>query len=220
VELFNSNGVNATLNAIAILSVIGGCVKLIQILKGKKTTKIVENADGVYIVYKDNAEHKVEKNVIGLYKDCKLRKDFEKLIELLNKDGIDDLSIILTNETEPLCQIMKNEKEYFLCPQPEEEPLDEPQIFETNISIVNLSFKEGSEWFINDGGESYYVMVEDEEFLEQINSSLIRFAKGDILKVKMKRQQYYNTDDKKLESEHFIEKVLTHKTPEQTMKLL
>ena len=220
VELFNSNAVNASLNAIEILVMIGGLVKLLKFLKGQKPTKIIENENKTFSVFKNNEEYHTEKGVIELYKNYKLRQDFEKLVEPLNKSGIDDLAIMLKNKEEPLCQIKKDEQKYFLCPKQEEEPLDEPQRFETNISIVNLSFKEGNKWFINDGGESYYVTVEDNEFLEQINNSFIRFAKGDILKVKIRRQQYYNSDDRKLKSEHFIEKVIHHKTPDQTLKLL
>jgi hypothetical protein len=94
----------------------------------------------------------------------------------------------LKNSKEPICEIKKSEREYFTCPKPQEEQLEEPQIFETNINIINLSFKEGNKWYINDGGESYYVTVEDVEFLEKINQSYVKFSKGDILKVKIRRK--------------------------------
>lgn len=220
IELFNSDVANASLNAIEILACIAGFIKLLKFLKGKKVTKIIENADRTFVVYQNNNQLTVEKNIIELYKDYKLRQDFEKLLEPLNKDGIEDLAVIIKNEKEPLFTITKNEKEYFVCPKPEEELLDEPQVFETNINIVNLSFKEGNKWFVNDGGENFYVIVEDNDFLENINNSSISFAKGDILKVKIRREQYYNIDEKKLKSEHFIVKVIKHIKPQNTLKLI
>lgn len=81
---------------------------------------------------------------------------------------------------------------------------------------MKLSFKEGNKWFVNDGNESFYITVEDDVFLRKIDMPDVKFAKGDILKVKIRKQQFYNFDKKSLRSEYFVEKVLERKAPNKT----
>jgi hypothetical protein len=109
--------------------------------------------------------------------------------------------------------------EFFKCPTPEEEKLDDDVSFITNVSIVNLSFKEGNKWFVNDGQSSFYVKVEDKTFLDKIENSYIAFTKGDILKIKIRREQYYNKDEKRLKTENFVEEVIKHSKPPEQVRM-
>ncbi len=220
-DLFNSDGAHSVINAGKIISLVfTGLHGLLKFLKGKKPTKIIENTDKSFTVYLDGEQIIVEKKVLELYRNWKLRKDFEALLDPLKKEGIDDCAITTSDIENFTFHIKKDEVNFFACQKAEEVQIEEPQHFETNISIINLSFKEGNKWFVNDGGESFYATVEDKNFLSQVNDSTIKFAKGDILKVKIRRVQYYNIDEKKLKSEHFIEMVLRHTTPSYTMNLL
>lgn len=72
---------------------------------------------------------------------------------------------------------------------------------------------------MNDGNDSFCIAVEDNNFLQKINYSKVKFSKGDILKVKIRKVQFYNFDKKILRSEYFIEQVLDHKTPSSTNDL-
>ena len=87
-----SNGLEKLLEAKDLLSVIFdekiGLFALLLFLKGAKPTKIVENDDGSFVIYKDKKQIRVENKVIILYKDFKLRKSLEGCIEPLKKDGI------------------------------------------------------------------------------------------------------------------------------------
>ena len=221
--LFISDEVVAILNAGELLGLIfgtaTGLICLIKFLKGKKPDKIQENEDKFFSIWKDGKTLKFEKEVMELYKDYKLRKSFEDLVSPLIKDGIDDLAIKEYGKEDYLCQITKDEKDWFLCPDSKEEEIDQPKVFETYISIINLSFKEGNKWFVNDGNESFYIIVEDKNFLKRIDDSMVKFSKGDLLKIKIRKVQFYNFDKKSLRSEYFVEKVLEHKTPSRTADL-
>jgi len=218
VELFSSNEATAVCNAGAILGMIYGVIKLLKFLKGGRPERIFENADGSFTVVKDKKEYKCERNVIALYKSHKIRKSFEIITMPLSQNGIEDIAF--KEKDKDFVRIQKEEQQYFVCPKPQEQQIDkEPTRFETNISIINLSFKDGNKWYINDGESSFYATVEDNDFLSRINNSMIKFSKGDILRVVIRRVQYYNLDESKLKSEHFIEKVLNHNTPEQTANL-
>ena len=107
-------------------------------------------------------------------------------------------------------QIKKSEISYFKCPKPTETKLDDCAVFETSISIIKLSFKEDNKWYVDDGQSSFYVIVEDGSFLQKIDDNLVEFGKGDILKVKLRREQFYIEETKKLKTENFIEEVIKH----------
>ena len=219
-DLFNSDLANSIVNATELLALIfGGVVVLIRFLKGGRPDKIIENEDKSFSVYKNGQMIKAEKKALELYKDYKLRKGFEDLLSPLNKDGIEDVAIVNKENKSPICHITKDEIELFACPSSKEEEIDSPETFETYISLINLSFKEGNKWFVNDGNDSFYITVEDNAFLEKINRSAVKFSKGDILKVKIRKLQFYNFDKKILRSEYFIEQVIDHKTPSNTGNL-
>jgi len=214
-DLLLSSGVEKLLEAKDLLSLIFdeklGLIALLLFLKGAKPTKIIENEDGTFAIYRDSHQIKLEAKVILLYKDYKLRKSLEGCIEPLKKDGIDDFGIILNKKG--LCSVKKESTTYFECPQPEQTKLDEDVIFITSVNIVNLSFKEGNKWFVNDGQSSFYAIVEDEDFLRKIDNSVVEFSKGDILRVKIRREQFFSPDDEKLKIENYIMEVLDHKKP-------
>jgi len=194
---------------------VGGLVALIKFLKGARPEKIFENEDGSFVVHCHKKEFKTEKDVIKLYQSFKLRQQFEQLVSPLSKEGIDDCAIKIDDTKDAYCQIFKDEIVYFKAPEPREIRLDdEPVRFNTNINIISLSFKEDNKWYVNDGQSSFYVLVEDEEFLSEINNGK-EFGKGDILKVSIRREQFYNEDEKKLKTEHFIEEVLDHVKPQR-----
>lgn len=221
-ELFNSSNTTALLNASSIFTLIfsatTGLYGLLKFLAGRKPDKIVENEDKTFTVYKGDKYFQAEQRLIKIYKNFKIRKSFEDLISPINKEGIDDFGIKSESETE-FTYIKKEEYQYFKAEPSAEEKLDEPTIFDTNITIINLSFKEGNKWYINDGTNSYYTQVEDDAFLKKIDSNDVQFSKGDVLKVTIRREQYYKPDEEVIKNVNFIVKVLKHTKPAQVEKL-
>jgi len=107
----------------------------------------------------------------------------------------------------------KEETYYFKCPETEEEKINDSVHFDTSIHIINLSFKEGNKWYVNDGQSSFYAIVEDESFLKKVKSGDVSFAINDILRVKIRREQFLNTSQNKLKTKNFIEEVKRHQKP-------
>ena len=95
--------------------------------------------------------------------------------------------------------------------------IDEPVKFNTNLNIISLSFKDKNKWYVNDGQSTFYVTIEDLDFLRKIDENE-EFRKGDILKVLIRREQFLN-EEQKLRTEYFIEQVIEHKKPYQQMNL-
>lgn len=201
-----------------LLFSVKGLSALIKFLKGKRPKRIYENEDGTWTVYRDEEKIEFEKEVIKLYQSFKLRKRFELLTSPLKKEGIDDCVIKINNKEECYCVMTKEEYGYFICPPSKERKLDTNSIrFETNITIVNLSFEEGKKWFVNDGQSNFKVQVEDEQFLQEIEEGR-EFGKDDLLKVRMRREQFYQEDENKLKLENYIEKVIEHKKKKKMLQ--
>jgi len=218
-DLFTSHGIDALLNAKDILELIFSgsvsVVALIKFLKGRKAEKIYENEDGTLTINKDQKQLIVEKKVYELYNDYKLRKAFQDLVKpVAEREGVEEVAVQYGKEKSDFTVIStKKEASYFICPAPEEEKIDGSVTFETSINVISLSFREGNKWYVNDGQSSFYALVEDEYFLQEVESSHIAFSKGDILRVRIRREQYYIKAESKLKTENFIEKVVKHQKP-------
>lgn len=83
-----------------------------------------------------------------------------------------------------------------------------PVTFVTWIRLVKTPLREGNGFYVNDGLASYCLRIKDPDFLKKIDTGLVELKKGDFLKVKVKREQFYNVDLQKIRAEHSIEKVL------------
>ncbi|MDF2690824.1 MAG: hypothetical protein K0S29_679 [Gammaproteobacteria bacterium] len=210
-DLLTSNDTEAILNAGEILTLCLSTIPVIKFLKGGIPEKIYENSDGTFSISKAAKQMKIEKKTYDLYKSYKLRKSFENLVSpVVEHPGIQDVAIEYGSKPDNYSIINKEEASYFKCPEPGEEKIDDLARFETSVNIINLSFKEGNKWYVNDGQSSFYAIVEDTSFLQKIDSREISFAKGDILRVQIRREQFYNKVNNSLKTENFIEKVMRH----------
>ena len=60
-------------------------------------------------------------------------------------------------------------------------------ITETYLQIDSLTFKEKNKWKFSYGESAISALILDEEFSQHIDSGELRFGKGDLLKVKLRR---------------------------------
>ena len=96
---------------------IGGGVSalfgLMKWLKGKKPTKIVDSGNGKYKVYRGDKYHEIEKKVIQLYQDYKVRKAMESAISgTLTEEKISKI-LFTKDKGKTFQEVDFSEKEYF-----------------------------------------------------------------------------------------------------------
>jgi len=194
ISSLDSNGVNGALNLVEIVGLVGGgkgLIWLIQKIKNRKITQVKEVEENrIVITIEDDGqiEHiEATNGVLKLYRSAKVRKSLERAIyEPLEKEGIDSFKAMVDGKGESV-EIRKPEREYFIAPPTEDEPLSQ-SIAEAHLQIVSLSFREDNKWrFTRGSGENaFYALIKDAEFLRQVESNEIRFSKSDILKVRLK----------------------------------
>ncbi len=218
-DLLTGPTATALANASGILGFVGffggtaiGVIQLYKKLKGKPPVKIEETLDNAKVFYSETEYLEVDKRVLRLYRSKVIASDIEKMLEPLNKEGIDSFYVVkeMLDQNIELF-IDKDEVEFFKF-QDIDDHLSE-SITETFLQIESISFKEKNKWRFNNGGSTINASISDEVFLQKIDSGLLRFGKGDLLKVKLKTIQFLAHT--KLKTEFEVVEVIEHKTTQQ-----
>ncbi len=216
-DMFASDNASAISNAWTILEIVGfvsgaGLIGLIRFLKGKKPTKIIDE-DGRLKVYLNETEYyETDGKVVKLYKNRTIVSDLNKMLEPLEKDGIDSFFVSRTGDKKDAdLAIDESELTYFEY-QEIENDLSE-NITETFVQIEAAVFKDNNKWKFDNGGSPINAAILDEEFLRKIDAGELRFGKGDLLKVKLKTIQTFAHG--KLKTEFQVIEVLEHKIVKQ-----
>lgn len=216
-DMFASDNASAISNAWTILEIVGfvggaGLIGLIRFLKGKKPTKIIDE-DGRLKVYLNETEYyETDGKVVKLYKNRTIVSDLNKMLEPLEKDGIDSFFVSRTGDKKDAdLAIDESELTYFEY-QEIENDLSE-NITETFVQIEAAVFKDNNKWKFDNGGSPINAAILDEEFLRKIDSGELRFGKGDLLKVRLKTIQTFAHG--KLKTEFQVIEVLEHKIVKQ-----
>ena len=109
--------------------------------------------------------------------------------------------------------------------QIEEEVNTTTNKFKKYYHIITLNFEEDKgklKWKLSDNSLSNHsvitALIEDKEFINKVEGSLLSFSKGDILKCQVREEQ--KEVGGKLNSAYFIEKILEHKPSSKQMNLL
>lgn len=193
----------------------GGFFALIKWLRNRKPDR-VEVKDGDTYVHIGDSYFITNPQAIALAENIEVREQAKKLVSVLQNDGIQQIST-RRPDGEKLT-IQKTDVMAFEVPDAEEETLDDIER-EMFLQIDSLSFKEGNKWRMTDGGEPFYAILEDVDFINRIAKNEISFAKNDILHCVVKEKQV-RTIRGQLRKERRIIRVLEHKPGMRQLKLL
>lgn len=211
-------GPNATAlaNASGILGLVGffcgataGVIQLYKFLKGKPPLKIEETVENAKVYYSETEYLEVDKRTLRLYRSKVIASDIEKMLEPLSKEGIDTFYVAKEmSDEKPQLFIDKKDIEYFKFQDLDDHLSESTSV--TFLQIESISFKEKNKWRFNNGGSTINASILDESFLHKVDSGLLRFGKGDLLKVELKTIQFLAHT--KLKTEFEVVKVIEHKT--------
>lgn len=216
-DLLISNNAMAVANASGILAFIGffggnGLIQLYKKMQGKPPVRVEESLENAKIFYSETEHIEISKDVLRLYRNRTIVADINKMLEPLNKDGIDSFYVVRDSDKQNAeLAITKDEIIYFKYHELENE-LSE-NISETFVQIESVVFNEKNKWKLNNGGSSINALILDDEFLRKIDDGELRFGKGDLLKVKLKIIQTFAHG--KLKTDFEVLQVLEHKIVKQ-----
>lgn len=215
----NSDPANGAKNLLDLIGIggTGGLIGVLRWLRNRKATKI-EVQDDKRVIFEIESKETIEASpeVLKLYRNTIVRSSLEKaFFEPLSKDGIDSIRM-RRGGAEVI--IPKAERDSFVAPPLEDEPLSE-FVTEAHLQIASLSFVEANKWrFTRGAGDSaFFADIDDEGFVERVNRNEITFAKGDILKVRLRTRE--TLTERGLKSEYRIERVLEHRSAARQLPL-
>lgn len=217
VSLFSTQDAQAIASMLQILGISGafGLLQLVRKSKGRKPTKVtIERTERVSITFEGEEPDSVPISVFNLFKSFNARKAIERLVDPLNRDGVDILKFRANSED---CFVVKkDEVQYFKAPSDLE---GETVTFsDTRLVIVSPSFIPQNKWKFYDGARNFFASIEDEEFVFEVQNGREAFRKGDMLFVSLKTIQWVEAG--KLKVEYAIEKVHSHEPGPQQEDLL
>ncbi len=198
----------------AVVTTGGGLLALLKWLRGRKPSRI-EEAGGKVQVYVEDAVFVTDPQTIALAENREVREQARKLVGILEKHGIERLA---THRGSERLTIEKADVPSFDVPDGEEEMLDEADR-EMWLQIDSLSFKEGNKWRLTDGGEPFFAVIEDVDFLNRIARGEISFSKADNLHC-LVRERQSRTGKGALRKERILLRVLEHRSGVKQLKLL
>ncbi len=136
------------------------------------------------------------------------------MVEPLGSQGV--TRIDLTGDGLDRVRIEDEDLPAFVVPETSEELLSD-QVREVVVSLLNVAFVQGNKWRLSDGENSLYAAVHDLNFLNRVQTNQEAFAAGDLLRVRLRTQQWRS--DGQVRNEHVVEQVIEHIRGPRTVPL-
>ncbi|WP_244121617.1 hypothetical protein [Burkholderia gladioli] len=214
-DMFSGNGATAIANAWTIMGIVGlvgggGLIGLLRKLNGRRPIKIEQHGDfgTVWITRTESVE--VEREVIRLYRSKSVRVSLEKVFSPLQQDGITDFGVVINDRVE--LDVGEDEITSFGASDSVAEVVSD-NVSRKMLQIESLTFKDGNKWRVHDGVNTFYASIEDQNFLDKIDTGE-RFGKGDVLLVDLHEVQ--SVVGSRLVTESKIVRVIEHREPLQS----
>lgn len=187
---------------------------LLKKLKGQEPDKITDLGNGTVRITFQNETFDVPVSLLRLYEDLAVRKATEKVLEPLNKTGIDTIEV--REKTKTLIHIQKEDLPYFDAPLIQDSIILQ-DVREMAFSIISLAFKEENKWRLHDGNNTINAVIKDAVFLRRVEESLVSFSKGDYLICKVKITQ--KQTEQGLKTDYEIQEVMKHHSAARQLPL-
>lgn len=191
VDLFGSDEMTALANLQAIL--IGGAVGVIATIKrfGRRRIQSAEPSPEPGMLKLtlegDNGTTTIEVPIdVGrLVQDVSIRRKVRDVMAPLAREGVETVSFAPTPDGQPELVVAKEDlgAYEFAALEDDDILLDEER--EQVVQIASVSF-EGRKWRLSDGNLTFWAAVEDAEFIADVERRLEQFAKGDMLRCRMR----------------------------------
>jgi hypothetical protein len=221
--LFTSSEVTAIVNAAGLLGIIGltaknagGIIGFLKWQRGRKIKNVITiEGEGYKIELDDGDSQNMSFEELKLFRSVSIRKNLEVIIKKpLEQEGIDKVSFNCGEQKS--VEIKKEQREYFLAPDVEQELISEKEE-EMNLQLIGISFQEGGKWRFTDGNATFFAEIKDDTFIEKVKKNEEVFAKDDVYSVLAKKRQYLSKDG--IKTDYEVLKILEHRSAAVQIKL-
>lgn len=202
-------------DVIAVATVTTLLVPLLSLIKRygrKKPTKVEDMGDGNTKLHFDNSITIVNNHVYHVYNNFEVREAAYKAVRPLEQEGIDSFGIY--EKSKKLVEVNKEDVGRFIPPSVVDRMLVTEEI--TYLQIVTIKFNMNNKWQFTQGDSVINANILDDDFITKVRNG-VAFHDGDILKVKLHKEQYQ--ENGKLKTNYKILEVLDHQKAGQQQNL-
>jgi hypothetical protein len=198
-------------DVVALATITTLLVPLLNLIKKfgrKKPTKVEDMGDGNVKIYFDSDITIVNNHVYHVYNNFEVREAAYKAVKPLEQEGID--SFVIYEKSKKLVEVNKEDVSRFVPPSVADRMLVSEEI--TFLQIVTIKFNMNNKWQFTQGDSVINANIIDDDFIAKVRNG-VPFQDGDILKVKLQKEQYQEKG--KLKTNYKILEVLDHQRAAQ-----
>lgn len=198
-------------DVVALATITTLLVPLLALIKKfgrRKPSKVEDMGDGNVKIYFDNDITIVNNHVYHVYNNFEVREAAYKAVKPLEQEGID--SFVIYEKSKKLVEVNKEDVSRFVPPSVADRMLVSEEI--TFLQIVTIKFNMNNKWQFTQGDSVINANIIDDDFIAKVRNG-VPFQDGDILKVKLQKEQYQEKG--KLKTNYKILEVLDHQKAAQ-----
>jgi hypothetical protein len=214
-DLLISKPVTASLDLGGLVGIVVNSIGLVRRIANRKIASTQEVQPGlIRLILDDGTAVETPPESFQLVLDAAYRRSVRGMVEPLAGDrGVSRLTARADDQAET---VTSNDLHSFEVPPTVEEDFGE-SVSEVVLRPVNVSFTEGNKWRFFDGENTFFALIEDPRFLADVDLGTERFAKNDMLRVKLRTRQ--TRDASGLHTERTITEVVEHISGEVQLDL-
>ena len=209
VDIFGSDGAAALANLRDLVISGGGLFWLIKRLKDRKVVSQDHDAHPGHVILTldDQSSLEIPADTVTLYKSVEAREKAKRVVEPLNREGIDQVKFAGKPDTDGVILEEGDLPAYDVPEIDSDRPLLD-QERELVVEIASVAFTEGNKWRLSDGEHVFFSGIEDQVFLDGVESGAEAFRKGDMLRCRMRVVQSQRAEG--LHTEYCVVEVIEH----------
>ena len=213
-DIYTSKPQDALANLTTNVFLLFGFIKWVRGRKVEPATEPpgVPNPGIVRIEAPDGTTMDIPSDVWLLYARASARRKAREVIAPLERDGINRLEIRPRRNDPPELVVTDDDAPFFDLPEEPEDALTDNERV-TLVEIVTLSYETSKKWRLREGAASFNAPILDDTFWEKVHRREIKFAEGDMLRVRLRVIQTIRGDGK-LSAEHRVLQVMDVVYPE------
>jgi hypothetical protein len=207
IDLLASTGPTAAANLTGLVGAVVTSFSAVKRMRGRKIAATEQVEPGaIRLTLEDGTTFVTSPEALQLAQDLAYRRSVRKVIEPVTEDqGIRSLTVSTDTQSETVAVA---DVPAFEIPALIEEDLGGSES-EVVLRPVNVAFTEGNKWRFNDGESTFHASIEDAGFLGAVEEGSERFAKNDLLRVRLRIRQTRDAEGT-LHTERAVTSVLRH----------
>jgi hypothetical protein len=186
-EILNSSPVTAALDLSGVVGIVVGSFGLVKKLRNRKITSTEKiRPDLIRLILEDGTVIETPPESFQLVLDADYRRAVRGMVEpLTGNRGVTALTASTEDQTEAMTRA--DVSAFDVPPAIEVALLDTTS--EAVLRPIAVSFSEGNKWRFSDGDATFFAAIEDARFAHAVEVGSERFAKNDLLRVRLRTRQ-------------------------------